>query len=90
MSDEEIFRDHPSLIKKAHYALTHGGRLPAPLLNPTISERYRCVELLLRCAIEVLEQGLNGEGIPTGYLKAKLGRAASYYGLEIVDNEKAG
>jgi hypothetical protein len=90
MSDEEIFRDQPSLIKKAHYALTQGGGFPAPLLNPTISERYRCVELLLRCAIEVLEQGLNGEGIHTGYLKAKLGRAASYYGLAVVDREKAG
>jgi hypothetical protein len=89
MSEEEIFRDHPSLIEKARYALTHNGRLPPPLLKPAISERYRCVELLLRCAIEVLEQGLNGEQIHTGYLKSKLGRAASYYGLDVVDSEQA-
>jgi hypothetical protein len=89
MSDEEILRDHPSLIKKVRYVLTHGGQLPPPLLKPTITERYRCVELLLRCAIEVLEQGLNGEAIYTGYIKSKLGRAASYYGLDVVDSEHA-
>jgi hypothetical protein len=89
MSDEEIFRDNPSLLKKARYALTHDGRLPPPLLKPTITERYRCVELLLRCAIEVLEQGLNGEAFYTGYIKSKLGRAVSYYGLDVVDDEHA-
>jgi hypothetical protein len=63
--------------------------LPAPPLHLTMAERYRCVELLLRCAIEVLEQGLNGEPMYTGYFKSKLGRAASYYGLDVVDSERS-
>ncbi len=90
MSDEELFRDNPSLWQKMKYALLHKGRLPAPLLKPKLTDRYRCVELLLRCAIEVLEQGLNGEEIHKGYLKSKLGRAVSFYGLDVVDQEQAG
>jgi hypothetical protein len=50
-----------------------------------MTERYRCAELLLRCALEVLEQGLNGDPMYTGYFKSKLGRAAEYYGLDVVD-----
>ena len=52
-----------------------------------MTERYRCAELLLRCALEVLEQGLNGDPMYTGYFKSKLGRAAEYYGLDVVDSE---
>jgi hypothetical protein len=89
LNDEEISREHDSLIKKARLALIRGGHLPAPPLHLTMAERYRCVELLLRCALEVLEQGLNGEPLYTGYLKSKLGRAASYYGLDVVDSEPA-
>ena len=87
--DEEIFGEHPSLLKKARFVLTHGGKLPPPPPQLTITERYRCVELLLRCALEVLEQGLNGQPLYTGYLKSKLGRAVSYYGLDVVDSEHA-
>jgi hypothetical protein len=87
LNDEEISREHDSLIKKARLALIRGGHLPAPPLHLTITERYRCVELLLRCAIEVLEQGLNGEAMYTGYFKSKLGRAAEYYGLDVVDSK---
>jgi hypothetical protein len=89
LNDEEISREHDSLINKARLALVRGGHLPAPPLHLTMTQRYRCVELLLRCAIEVLEQGLNGEPIYTGYFKSKLGRAASYYGLDVVDSKPA-
>jgi hypothetical protein len=47
------------------------------------------LELLLRCALEALAQGLNGEPMYTGYFKAKLGRAAEYYGLDVVASEPA-
>jgi hypothetical protein len=89
LNDEEISREHDSLINKARLALIRGGHLPPPPLHLTMTERYRCVELLLRCAMEVLEQGLNGEPIYTGYFKSKLGRAASYYGFDVVDIEPA-
>jgi len=89
LNDEEISREHDSLIKKARLALIRRGHLPAPPLHLTIAERYCCVELLLRCAIEVLEQGLNGDPMYTGYFKSKLGRAAEYYGLDVVDSEQS-
>src|SRR6266478_8798272 len=41
MSDEEIFRDRPTLWQKVKHALLHKGHLPAPILNPTLGERYR-------------------------------------------------
>jgi hypothetical protein len=89
LNDEEISREHDSLIKKVHLALIRGGHVPAPPLHLTMVERYRCVELLLRCALEALAQGLNGEPMYTGYFKAKLGRAAEYYGLDVVASEPA-
>jgi len=89
LNDEEISREHDSLINKARVALIRGGHLSAPPLHLTMTERYRCVELLLRCALEVFEQGLNGDPMYTGYFKSKLGRAASYYGFDVVDDEHA-
>ena len=89
LTDEEIAREHDSLFKKAQYALIRRGHLPPPPLHLTMTGRYRCAELLLRCALEVLEQGLNGDPMYTGYFKSKLGRAAEYYGLDVVDMEKS-
>ena len=89
LNDEEIAREHDSLFKKAQYALIRRGHVPPPPLHLTMTERYFCVELLLRCALEVLEQGLNGDPMYTGYFKSKLGRAAEYYGLDVVDMEKS-
>jgi hypothetical protein len=58
--------------------------------NAALRSRYRCTELLLRGALHLLREGFHGQRLDRNYLKAKLGSAARFYGLDLIVTDKEG
>ena len=56
--------------------------------KPSLRQRYHDAEVLLRCVIEILEQGLKGREVSAEYLQGKANAALSFYGLKVVRNKK--
>lgn len=52
-------------------------------LKPPLSDRYSSAELLMRVAIQILEQGFNGAVVNPDYLQGKLNVAVGGYGLKV-------
>ena len=57
-------------------------------LNPSLSDRYMSAELLMRVAIQILEEGFNGNIAHPNYIQGKLNPAIGRYGLEVRKRDK--
>ncbi len=87
-SDEEVHADVLRKLGGEYEPNPQGGFRPADALDAQKS--YALAEVLVRCVVAMLRDGINGEHSFRDYIKGKANVALPDYGLCVVEREEAG